>query len=48
MSILISVADVWQAGVNRGIAKSYNMHPAYEAGFQQFMEAVSEFLEHRG
>jgi pimeloyl-ACP methyl ester carboxylesterase len=43
-----SVADVWQAGVNRGIAKSYNVHPAYEAGFQQFMEVMVEFLQRRG
>jgi hypothetical protein len=43
-----SVADVWQAGVNRNIAKSYNVHPAYEAGFQQFMQSVIEFLERHG
>jgi len=39
-----SVADVWQGGVTRRIAKSYNIHPAYRAGFQQFMQAVIEFL----
>lgn len=39
-----SVADVWQAGVTREIAKSYTIHPAYEAGFREFMQAVLEFL----
>lgn len=43
-----SVTDVWQAGVNRSIAKSYNVHAMYEAGFQRFMQAVSEFLERSG
>ncbi|MBI3328217.1 MAG: hypothetical protein HYZ81_16130 [Nitrospinae bacterium] len=39
-----SVADVWQSGVTRRIAKSYNIHPAYEAGFREFMQAVIEFV----
>jgi hypothetical protein len=39
-----SLADVWQAGVTRSVAKSYNVHPAYEAGFRQFMHAVVEFF----
>jgi hypothetical protein len=43
-----SLADVWQAGVNRSIAKSYNVHPVYEAGFQQFMQAVIGFFERSG
>jgi hypothetical protein len=40
-----SLADVWQAGVTRRIAKSYNIHPAYEAGFRRFMQSVIEFLD---
>jgi hypothetical protein len=40
-----SLADVWQAGVARSIAKSCNIHPAYEAGFRRFMQSVIEFLE---
>jgi hypothetical protein len=40
-----SLADVWQAGVARSIAKSYNIHPAYEAGFRRFMQSIIEFLE---
>jgi alpha-beta hydrolase superfamily lysophospholipase len=39
-----SLADVWQAGVTRSIAKSYNVHPAYEAGFRRFMQTVIDFL----
>ena len=39
-----SLADVWQTGVARSIAKSYNIHPAYEAGFQGFMQSVIRFL----
>jgi hypothetical protein len=40
-----SLADVRQAGVTRHIAKSYNIDPAYEAGFKQFMGGVVEFLD---
>lgn len=39
-----SLADVKQAGVTRSVAKSYNVHPAYETGFHRFMHAVVEFL----
>jgi hypothetical protein len=39
-----SLADVWQKGVTRQVAKSYNIHPAYEAGFRRFMQTVVEFL----
>jgi len=39
-----SLADVWQAGVTRSVAKSYNVHPAYEAGFRRFMQMVIDFL----
>ncbi len=40
-----SLADVWESGTTRRIAKSYDVHPAYEAGFQQFMRAVIDFLD---
>ena len=39
-----SLADVWEPGVTRRIAKSYNVHPAYAGGFQQFMQAVLELF----
>lgn len=39
-----SLTDVWQAGVTRLIAKSYNVHPHYAGGFRQFMQAAIEFF----
>jgi hypothetical protein len=39
-----SLADVRQAGVTRRVAKSYDVRPAYEAGFRRFMQVVIEFL----
>jgi alpha-beta hydrolase superfamily lysophospholipase len=39
-----SLADVWQAGVTRSVAKSYNVHPMYEGGFRRFMQVIIEFL----
>jgi hypothetical protein len=39
-----SLADVWQAGATRGIFRSYNVHPSYEAGFRRFIQAIIGFL----
>jgi hypothetical protein len=39
-----SLADVWQAGVTRRVAKSYDVHPTYAADFRRFMQVVIEFL----
>jgi hypothetical protein len=39
-----SLSDVWQTGVTRSIVRSYNVHPSYEVGFQQFMQAIIGFL----